>query len=269
MLFGRHLKHLPSFRRGFSLVEMMIVTAISSLLIIYVVLILSRYFSGEKKGYDSLSILQEEGKFLSYLKHDLRTIIFGGDDHIPPPQLIADSADKTVSGFSFYKVDTADEFGRPVWVNVVYELEEGSQGLYSMYRTVGTKAKQTKMLRNMIRSFSIQLFGQDDSNPLPEAKFQEARKIRIVLGTSGGQLLQVKTDFYSPFLPTTHMTSPASAWLSNFHYQPFDSKTGSYLYSASGKFLEYSGVPIDIKEDLIKNAEGIGLTGETNGIWGH
>lgn len=268
MLFSHLLNFLGAHKRGFSLVEFIIVTSLSVFIIICVVLILSRYFSGEKKGFDNLSIMQEEGKFLSYFKHDLRTVIIGGDDCIPAPQLITDKSGNT-TGFSFHKVDTADEFGRPVWVNVVYELKEESHGFFSMYRTVGVKGNRMKMLYNMIGSFSVQLFDQNDPNPLSETKFNEARKIRISLATLGGQLLQVKTDFYSPFLPTTHAGSPASAWLSNFRYQPFDSKTGSYLYSASGKFLEYSGVPINNKEDLIKNAEGIGLVGETNRIWGH
>lgn len=256
-------------RIGFSLVEILIVTALSAMMIMCVSLILSRYFSGEKKGFDNLSLLQEEGRFLSFLKHDLRTIIIGGDDHIPAPEILTDGTGKTTTGFGFSKVDTADEFGRPVWVHVSYELEEGSQGLFSMCRTVGTKAARTRMLPNMISSFTVQLLGQDDSTPLSVEQFQEAKKIRISLVTSGGELLRINADFYSPFLPETHPKAPAAAWLSNFHYQPFDSKTGAYLYSASGKILEYNGTPIDSKENIIKDAEGIGLTGETNKIWGH
>jgi len=270
LMFAKCPVNGPHRRRtGFSLVEILIVTGLSVLVIMYVSLILSRYFSGEKKGFESLSLLQEEGRFLSFLKHDLRTIIIAGDDQIPAPELLIDDKGKTTTGFGFSKVDTADEFGRPVWVHVSYELEEGSQGRFTMYRTVGTKAARTRMLPNMISSFSVQLFGQNDSMPLPIGKFQNARKIRIALVNSGGELLQMNTDFYSPFLPEAHPKVPAAAWLSNFHYQPFDSKTGNYLYSTSGKILEYNGTPIDNKAEIIKNAEGIGLTGETNKIWGH
>jgi hypothetical protein len=263
---------LPSnirlFRKGFSLVELMIVTTLSIFLITYVVLILSRYFSGVTKGFTSLSIMQEEGKLLSYLKHDLRTIIIGGDDNIPPPQLITDKYGN-ITGFSFHKVNTADEFGRPVWVNVVYELEKGSKNLFSISRTIGTNAKQIRMLRNMISNFSVQFFNQNETEPLIESNLNDAKKIRISLSTPGGELMQIRTDFYSPFLPTANASSSASSWLSNFHYQSFDSDSGKYKYTSSEKLLEYNGTPIDSKESLIKNAEGIGLSGETNKIWGH
>lgn len=254
---------------GFSLVEMLIITLLSGLVIAYVSLILSKFFIGEKRGFDSLSLLQEEGKFLSYLKHDLRTIIIGGDDNIPPPAIQFDGARANTCIFSFFKVDTADEFGRPVWVSVQYELEKGSQAQFTMYRTAGTKGIRMRMLQNMITRFSVQLFDQNNPNPLPEARFNEAKKIKIFLGTLGGQRLQVTANFYSPFLPSANSSIPAPPWLSNYHYQVFDPKTGSYVYSTTGKILEYDGTPITSKEDLIKGAEGIGLTGETNKIWGH
>ena len=106
-------------RRGTTLVEILVVVAIGALLLALLQRGLSHLFAGTRRGYETLSVMQEEGRFLSYLKHDLRTLVMGAIPDIPPPELVEDVAG--TARLVFYKVEEADEFGRPLPVRVEYE----------------------------------------------------------------------------------------------------------------------------------------------------
>jgi len=240
------------FRTGTTMVEALMVCLLIGLVLGTLMTILSRVFEGTKKGYDTLSVLQEEAKLVAHLKHDLRTMIV--PDGLPPPEVNTDAAG--VTGFAFHKVESCDRYGRPLPVRITYQREGGQRQVkhldgtmrtvYSFTRTDGTERKI--FMENMVSSLSLRLL---DVAGAPIATPAGARKALLAIDTPVSELLQVSVSIYSPYL-LSDASSTEAVWLNNYRTR---------AYSPGAGITTYNGVVIPAA-DLTILGEAIALTRE-------
>ncbi|MBF0543755.1 MAG: hypothetical protein HQM08_04945 [Candidatus Riflebacteria bacterium] len=241
------------FRKfGSTLIEILVVTLLFSIILGTLTFLLFRTFKGTKKGVDTLTILQEQSKLMSYVKHDLRTLIIGD---YPPPEVVNDTMG-TVS-FSFYKVLTVDVNGLPIPVKIVYSREntgktqqkkDGSTSpSFSILRNDGQNTE--RFMSDIIASFSIELL--DRRNYLINVNPVVTRKIRLSIETFSSDLFSTNLSLYSPFVSSVASGSE-KAWLNNYRCRS---------YSPGAAVVTYSGVSIPSNE-LISIGAGIALSRE-------
>lgn len=239
-------------RRGMTMIETVVVCLLVAIIIGTLMQIMTRVFAGTRKGYDTLSMLQEETRMVTFLKHDLRTMIIS--DTLPPPELLVDAAG--LNSFAFHKVEVCDQYGMPVPVRIIYQREGGTRQtrhldgsmrpVHSFVRTDGTDRKV--FMKDMISSLSITLL---DSSGKPCVNTATARKAHLVIETSGSELLQFMVSIYSPYL-VSNASSTDAVWLNNF-------RTRSY--SPGAGITTYNGVVIPAA-DLTIMGGAIGLSRE-------
>ncbi|NLI75557.1 MAG: hypothetical protein GX442_03840 [Candidatus Riflebacteria bacterium] len=219
------------------MIEVIIVALIAAVILGTLMLLLSRTFFGSRKGFDTLSILQEESKLVAYLKHDFRTFIMGGG--IPGPVVTDDAAGTT--GFEFFKVETADVFGRPIPVKIRYSREGSGKTaraldgtlktVYSLRRSDGTTTKT--FMPDMVCLFRLGLL--DRAGADSAATPLQTRKVRIEIESFASELLRTTANIYSPYVNKL-ASGPETAWLNNFQQQTY----------APGMGIEtYDGVVLD------------------------
>ncbi|MBF0407957.1 MAG: type II secretion system protein [Candidatus Riflebacteria bacterium] len=217
--------------RGFTMMEIIVVCLIIGVIIGTLMQILSKAFLGTKKGYDTLSILQEETKLVSFLKYDLRTMTI--PDGFPPPDVVNDSAGNY--SFSFDKVHLCDRYGMPAPVRITYQREGGTRQVkhrdgtmkpvYSIVRI--NDSERRIFMKDMISSLSIKLLdmsGNRCTNP------KDVRKVQLGLETSSSDLLQVMVSIYSPYL-TINASSSDAVWLMNYRTRAYTPGAGITAYN--------------------------------------
>ncbi|MGM0599404.1 MAG: PulJ/GspJ family protein [Candidatus Rifleibacteriota bacterium] len=230
--------------KGYTMVEILVVTLISAIAMATVLTLLSRTFSGAKKGNKTLLAIQEKSFLLAYLKHDLRTLIHGNS--IPTPMITNDSEGTAL--FSFFKVQTADEYGRPIPVQITYnridagtiEKPDGTMvPAYGIQRTDGTTTKT--FMKGQLTEFSLELLDKaaQPVNSSPE----KCRKITVNLATIESELLETTVSVYSPYLNTA-IDHHKNAWLNNFRMTS---------YSPGAAVSTYNGATIPSSELVIIN----------------
>ncbi len=217
-------------RRAATLVEMLIVVLLVAVVLGALLMVMSRVFAGTRKGYDTLSVLQEEARFVTFLKHDLRTMII--PDGLPPPVVTDDAAGLTE--FSFHKVDLCDQYGKPIPVRITYRREGGTRQVrhldgtlktvYTFLRTDGTTSRT--FMEDMVSSLSLRLL---DAGGQPAAAPAAARKARLAIGTCASELLQVTVSIYSPYLAPP-ASSPEAVWLPNHRMRGYAPGAGITTY---------------------------------------
>lgn len=254
----------PAPRRspaGTTLVEILFVGAILLVLLALLIRIVTSAYWGTKRGVETLSVLQEEARLLSWLKHDLRTIIHGTDAAIPRPVLTRSAQGDTT--FIFHTVESVDALGRPITVKVTYASTGeavqpvkagGPTRLFSVERRAGDEHSPPRtFLRRLATEFTIELLDAHQQ-PLAPDRFDLVRKIRVGIRTQASERLQVTVSIYSPYIVAYQGDSPPGIWLNNYEVRSF---------SPSGLVLTYDDVPLEPDEyDLIPGAQAIALDRE-------
>ncbi len=240
-------------RRAMTMIETLVVVMIASIVLGGLMMLFSRSFFGSRKGVDTLSVLQEQSKLVAWLKHDLRTMIMGNSIAGP---LITDDSTGTAK-FEFYKVETADSFGRPIPVKITYRRTGGSttaktlagveKAAYTVERTDGTS---TKIFMNaMISDFHLSLLDRAGNSAL--AQPLTTRKVRVELEGFSSDLLRTTISIYSPYI-SREASQAAATWMPNFHQQSYAPGTG---------IVTYNGALID-SSDLTRIGPAVSLNRE-------
>ena len=238
-------------RTGTTMVEILIVALIASLIMLVVQRSLMHLLSHSARGQENLSVLQEEGRFMAFLKHDLRTLIMGGSTEIPAP-VVESGADGTTA-LIFYKVEDADEYGRPLPVRVEYrrhlhtkKYQSAAGQLYQSYtiiRKAGEESAyaQRHFMTGLVATFGVTLLDSREA-VLPPSESIKARKIHVELGSFGSPLLKVTATIYSPYISALGATSTANLWLPNYKVKTYPLKPGLQTYG--GQTLQAADMKI-------------------------
>ncbi|NLI76128.1 MAG: prepilin-type N-terminal cleavage/methylation domain-containing protein [Candidatus Riflebacteria bacterium] len=252
----------PSPGRGVTLVEMLVVIFVFSLLLAAVYRIFFNALWGTRRGFDSLSVLQEESQFLAVLKHDLRTLIMGTNAGIPPPTLDTDSAGNSTAGF--FMVQAIDTTGRPVVTPVQYRcLPAGKRAfagkapvdVFTLERRAGSGADQKVRLfmRGLVVAFQLDWLDAAQ-NILPPNDPTRVHKVRVTLKTQAGEILQVMVSLYSPYLVGVASDVPQAAWLNNYMIVPFQ---------PGRRVVTFDLVTLEPEEyETLPGARGLAIFGE-------
>lgn len=247
-------------KRGFTLIEVVIGSFLISILLLILIRITRVMFSGTQKGSESLNTLQAQSIFLTYLKHDLRTLIFSNTAGIPAPEIKNDM--RGTLSFTFFKVESVDTLGRPLPVKVeyqkvddgnTYQHQNGAQiPVFGISRKVGASANAKIFVKDLIATFSMDFLDRQN-NILNDTTMKDLQKARLTLNSGVNELFEVVVSVYSPYLEKSER-GPPTTWHSNYSIKPF---------SPMAVLRTYEGVELEPEDyEIISGTKGIALLDE-------
>ena len=215
--------------RGVTITEILVVALVIGLVIATLMKILTGTFAGAKKGFDTLTLLQENSKLIAALKQDLRTLIIGGPDNILAP--VGTPMDPGLTGntetLEFYKVWNIDESGRPITVKITYKRDVVDPGKpFGITRTTGSGSGSEppkKFVPELLTRFHINLLNNQGTVISNAAQNDQVKKIRLTLISHGTELLSTTVSIYSPYIQASGSASVHDLWVRNYtcvNFQP-------------------------------------------------
>ncbi|MFZ2961000.1 MAG: type II secretion system protein [Candidatus Ozemobacteraceae bacterium] len=238
---------------GFTIAEMLVVTLVIGLVIATLMKILTGTFAGAKKGFDTLTLLQENSKLIAALKQDLRTLIIGGPDNIPSP--IGNPMDPGITGntntLEFFKVWNIDESGRPLVVKITYTRDGSPSGKpFGITRSTGIgpgSEPPKKFVPDLLTKFQISLLDNQGVAISNSAQSNQVKKFRLSLTSHGTDLLSTAVSIYSPYVPASGTSSIYDLWVRNYTCVDFQPGAGVRVCGMGiiqGTAMTALGVPL-------------------------
>ncbi|MBF0498920.1 MAG: type II secretion system protein [Candidatus Riflebacteria bacterium] len=208
--------------KAFTMVEILVVVLIAGMLIATLMRILSTTFSESKKGFDTLTMVQENAKLIASLKQDMRTLIMAGPDDIPPPDLspfVLAQNDNTDS-FEFFRVWNIHESGRPLAVKISYQRDNTPAGMpFGISRTTGSGGgaePPKQFVSKMLTRFRVELLNNTGGVINSQSNRKDVKKVRLTLESKGSELLATTISIYSPYILPFGSLSPNELWVHNY-----------------------------------------------------
>jgi len=224
------------------MIEMMIVTLVTAVVLTVILKLLSGAFAGAAKGYDNLSILQEKSRLIAVLKQDLRTLIFAGVDNVAVPSVNYDSNGQT-SGLEFQKVYGIDENGRPLIEKITYQQFPPSPAIGSTFGIIRKcevgQTLERKYLQGMLTSFRVDLLNATGVPIGSPTDYKELKKVRLTMESKGSELLATTLSVYSPYIPASGTASAGDLWCPNYMFAEYT--PGAPIKLFQGGMIQLSG----------------------------